>query len=456
MKYIDSPVIKLFIVDNKYYMYDPIKNIILQITKMHYNEILELQEIGISNYLSNKKQNIYYHDIISLFKKGFFRDYTVIDIKHQSDEILDTLINRFSQDLILQVTQDCNFKCRYCLFANDTHVERHHNKINMEFEIAQKAIDYLYNHSMDADVITIGFYGGEPLLNYQLIQKATEYVKNKFQLKKIKFLTTINGSLLTDKIIDFLVENDFELNISLDGDKEYQDAHRKFAINGKNTFEIVKANVIKIKNKNLEYFENNVTFNSVIFNDENEEKVYSFFNSLGIHKDRVSIISANLNGIDYFSSPTLLFLENKIDNVKESSKFETFLKKMDTNRVIPEVDHPNGQCVPGVRRLYVTINGDLFPCEKIVENTAFCMGNINNDFIDIEKARKILNSAKISETYCKKCWAFRFCEMCISHSLSVSSNGFSQETKLLHCDRQKKEILDKMKLYVQFNGGKEI
>lgn len=247
MQNTDFPVIKLFSENNKYYMYDTGKNEILQITKLHYMEILELQKIGINKYTSYEKRDACYHDIISLLNKGYFKDYTTKEIKHQHDSIYNTLIERFSQDLILQVTQDCNFHCRYCLFANETHVERHHNKINMDFSTAQKAIDYLYTHSKDADIITVGFYGGEPLLNFKLIQKATEYVKHKFQLKRIKFLTTINGSLINDMIISFLAENDFELTISMDGDREYQDAHRKFAINGKNTFEIVKRNVLMIK-----------------------------------------------------------------------------------------------------------------------------------------------------------------------------------------------------------------
>lgn len=447
----DTPVIKLFMHNKKYYLYDFGKNNILQLSEGIFKEINDLQKLGIAEYINKNKSNQFYRDVITLLNRGYFKDFTVENVSHYCTPYLDMLLNRFLQDLILQVTQDCNFQCRYCLFANDTKVERNHKKINMDYLTAKKSVDYLYNHCADSNEVTIGFYGGEPFLNFDLIKRITEYANQKFQSKHVRFLTTTNASLLNDNIIEFLIKNHFAISISLDGDEDYQNNHRKYRANGKNTFDIVMHNITKIKNAAPVYFRENVTFNPVIFNDENSEKVYAFYESIGVHRDNININKANLNGIDYLDSPTMLFSSQNIDSVRNDMKYNSFTKKIENNNIIPNQWHPNGQCVPGVRRLFVTVDGSIYPCEKIVENNVFCLGNINDikdDKIDKDKALRILNSATITQKECKKCWAFRFCEMCVSHCLNPATSCLSKEVKLLHCQNQKKIIMEMMKLYI--------
>lgn len=445
----DAPIIKLLIYKNNYYLYDFAKNHILQISEDVFREIKNLQKIGVAEYIRTGNSNKSHNDIITLLNRGYFKCFTVEGISHYCTPYLDVMLDRFLQDLILQVTQDCNFQCRYCLFANDTKVERNHEHINMDYLTAKKSVDYLYEHCEDANEVVIGFYGGEPFLNFDLIKNITEYANHKFCSKRIRFLTTTNASLLNDNIIEFLIKNHFEVSISLDGDENYQNSHRRFRTNGKNTFDIVMRNVTKIKDANQLYFRENVTFNPVIFNDESPEKVYSFYESIDVHKDNININKANLNGIDYLDSPTMLFTHQNIHSVRNEMKYNSFVRKIEDDSIIPNQWHPNGQCAPGVRRLFVTVDGSIYPCEKIVENSAFCLGNINDvNKIDKRKAREILNSATITEEECKRCWAFRFCEMCVSHCLNPATNCLSKETKLLQCENQKKQIVKMMKSYI--------
>ena len=456
--YNDTPVIKMFIYKNNYYLYDFGKNNILQLSEEVFKEIKDLQRLGISKYINENKFTNHYCDVITLLNRGYFKSFTVERILHYQDSYLEVLLNRFLQDLILQVTQDCNFQCRYCLFANDTKLERTHKKINMDYLTAQKSVDYLYNHCADVSEVSIGFYGGEPFLNFDLIKRITKYASQKFQAKHVRFLTTTNASLLNDDIIQFMINNNFEVSISLDGDRDYQNNHRKYRANGNDTFDIVMRNVLKIKNANPVYFKENVSFNPVIFNDENAEKVYAFYESIGVNKDNININRANLNGIDYLDSPTMLFSNQNMYGVRDDMKHNNFIKKIEDNSIIPNYWHPNGQCVPGVRRLFVTIDGSIYPCEKIVENKTFCIGNINDnkdDKIDVDQARKILNSATITQDNCKKCWAFRFCEMCVSHCLNPATGCLSKGTKLLHCQNQKKHIMEMMKSYIDISRRKE-
>ena len=445
----DIPVIKLLVYKNNYYLYDFAKNHILQLTEELFKQIKILQEIGIAAYIETSGSKQSSDDVITLLNRGYFKCFTVEDISHYCTPYLDVMLDRFLQDLILQVTQDCNFQCRYCLFANDTKVERNHKKINMDYLTAKNSVDYLYSHCADANEVVIGFYGGEPFLNFDLIKHITEYARQKFCSKHIRFLTTTNASLLDDYIIEFLIKNRFEISISLDGDESYQNSHIKFKANGKNTFDIVMQNVIKIRDADPLYFRENVSFNPVIFNDENSERVYLFYEGINVHKDNININKANLNGIDYFDTPSMLFSNQTVSITKDEMKLNSFVKKIEEENIIPKRWHPNGQCAPGVRRLFVTIDGSIYPCEKIIENSAYCIGNINSpNKIDKSKAKKLLNSATITREECMRCWAFRFCEMCISHCLNPSTNCLSKETKLLNCENQKKQIIQMMKLYI--------
>lgn len=116
----------------------------------------------------------------------------------------------------------------------------------MSLSTAQKAIDFLHNHSIDSEVIVIGFYGGEPLLEFPLIRNIMEYSKKVFEGKNIIFTITSNASLLSNESMSYLNDNNVFLMISLDGPKSLNDTHRVFANKENSTFDTViqKLNVI--------------------------------------------------------------------------------------------------------------------------------------------------------------------------------------------------------------------
>lgn len=455
MKSYDIPIIKPFIHENKFYVYDMSKNKILSISENHFKEIHILQDIGINNYEHLEYKNKAYQDILSLLKCGFFSGPTIKNIVHSADNILEFLINRYMKDLILQVTEDCNFKCRYCLYSIENGIERNHCNVYMNWDIAKKSIDYLYQHSKDANVITIGFYGGEPLLCFKLIKQAVEYACTLFSLKKVEFLITTNGSLLTDQVIDFLENHKFLLNISLDGSEELQNKNRRFLYNGAKTFTTVYNNIQRLMKNKPQYFESYVRFSPVVFDDDNIRETFEYFSNLGIPKEKVSFNRVNLDGVDYVTK-TLIDNTDVISISKDNKKFDPnenesyieFKKVIMENSTIPPSWHHSGQCIPSVRRLFVTTTGKLLPCEKILESDAFQMGNINNGGVQIEKVRTLLNVGKLTEEECKKCWAIRFCSMCITHCVEPVKRCLSPQLKKSECELQKEGTLNNIKKFI--------
>ncbi|HLP48746.1 MAG TPA: radical SAM protein, partial [Candidatus Kapabacteria bacterium] len=120
--------------------------------------------------------------------------------------------------LVLFVSQACNLKCRYCYIHANDRIEKKY----MSEEVAMAAVDLLFQESKNIKDLRIGFYGGEPMLQFDLIKRIIPYAKGKAEKlqKTILFTMTTNGTLLTDETIKFIVENNIHAAVSLDGNRE--------------------------------------------------------------------------------------------------------------------------------------------------------------------------------------------------------------------------------------------
>lgn len=438
----DIPIIKTFVSNNKYYVYDAYTNLILGIDKEIYHEISKLQRLGIEEYKKQGRTNKKYTDLIALLDKGLFKSSFIEQIEHPETKHLPEKIDRCMNQLILGITNSCNFKCRYCHQAEGKILS---SRKMMDKETAFKSIDYLYEHSKDAFEVTITFYGGEPLLNFNLIKSTVEYAVKKFRTKKIIFNMTTNASLVNEEISDFLVANNFLLLVSFDGDERIQDKHRRYLKNGEGTFNSVWKNVLKIRDKYPEYFNSNIRFNAVILQDENPMDVLRFFKQYDIPESFVTIRKADMSGIDYYVSP-ISFQTIKDDEKYDHEIYNEYLGRYSDKKKIPSIWHHNGPCVPVVRRLFVNADGEFYPCEKIDSDPSCRLGTLNSG-IDIEKASEILNIGRLTEQECKSCWALRFCTMCVYNC--IDNGVWSRSKKLENCAFEKKKAMAFFKKYTE-------
>lgn len=442
----DFPVIKAFINENRYYVYDTYTNKLLDITRDQYFEIVQLQKIGIKTYVSLKKKTAAYEDIMLLLDKGMFRYHFVNEIEHPKTKYLSILIDRRVAGITLQVTQDCNFSCRYCVINNNNNIGRCHKKTDMSWEVAQKSIDFLYNHSKDASVITIAFYGGEPMLNYDLVAKVILYANKRFLTKQIKYMMTINGSILTPKMINFLSENNVDIAISLDGPPEIQNKHRRFGQDGSDTFQTVYNNVRKIQEIDKSYYDKHVSFIPVMFRNEDYQDLINFFATIGKTEKDIHKLDVSLNGIDYLYSEDIDMKSAKYAGYEIEKKDSDFMKLYNDKTQIPSVWHHNGPCLP-LERILINTEGVINVCEKV---ESLKIGNINTG-IDLNLAQKYLNIGKSTASDCKTCWAMRFCNMCIMNCFDVENYDFSIERKKENCKRVRSDTLSFFKRCLIFS-----
>ncbi len=414
-----EPFIHMFETHGGKYFYDVNKNSIVTLSE------------ELSAALRNKDME--HSEVKALKEKGFLSDNRVSTIVHPEDEVLESHMSNKISMLTLQVTQACNLRCRYCPYSGQYNNRQHSNK-RMSLEIAKKGIDFLWEHSIDCEEVNLGFYGGEPTIEFNLVRECIEYAKKRFDGKTVRFSITTNGTIITNEIIEYFQSNDVVLMISLDGPKEIHDKNRVFA-DDSGSFDIVMANIKRIKDDYPDYF-TKILFN-VVADPENDYNCTSqFLSGNEIIKDAV-INSSEVNIFyrkedmevteDYYIKKGYevfkLFLSkfNRFDSKKVSmlvfAKY-SMLEKMYNDQMkmvqsLPEKYHHGGPCIPGAQRLFMSVDGTLYPCERVSEDSeAVKIGYIESG-IDLEKARTLLNIGKLTEKNCKNCWAIRYCSLCL-------------------------------------------
>jgi len=405
--------------------------------------------------------------------QGFLSTKRGKQIQHINDPYLEGQLDLYMGNLILQVTQACNLRCKYCAYSGG-YKNRPHGELSMSEETAKKAIDFFIDHSSEMPRVAFGFYGGEPFLNFALIKKLVPYINQKARGKKYGFYITTNGTVMNEEIIQFIIKNKVDLMVSLDGPKEVHDRNRCFG-SGRGSFDVVMKNIEQIKAIDPEYVKDSVRFNAVFTEEVGFCTLSKFFTDFEAIKDPYVMASSqnryylkedkkqeeprNLQYYDdlYYESFKYMLYKNKrlqksdVSNItvnwEENERSGMEEKRMLTIEV-PDSYHPAGPCMPGSRRLFVTIHGELFPCERVSETSKVCRIGTIDTGIDMEKARKILNIGRLTEEACLNCWATRFCGSCVASS--DNGNEMDKKLKLSYCKDFLADAESKLKKYCTY------
>lgn len=156
-----KPCFSLFTTPNGFYVYDRNKNSILQITQYEYINLVKFKHSELSQDVNR---------IVEEFQKqGYLLSHEIKEIKHSATDSMVDYFERKIEKITLQVTQNCNLRCDYCVYSGSYPNRVHGNRV-MSFDTAKKCIDYLFSNSSEKKSVNIGFYGGEPLLEFDLIK----------------------------------------------------------------------------------------------------------------------------------------------------------------------------------------------------------------------------------------------------------------------------------------------
>lgn len=356
-----------------------------------------------------------------------------------------------------EITDSCNLNCTYCIYGKfyENHDVRTNKK--MDTNKAKLLIDYLIkkiespeNTSQNNEVF-ISFYGGEPLLNIEFIKDIVDYTqKLQSQHVTFKYMMTTNAVYLK-KHLNFILKFNFIITVSLDG-SEKNDAYRNFA-NGSPSFKIIYDTLKYIKKHHCNYFNNCLQINSVIHNLNNQQEVFSFiYHEFGKIPNfsiinRTGVKSSMNKDFDIMIQPkantTDKELNEEMDKIldlesNDIKKLQSYIfhysgniyenyNDLLTNK--KDVEHmPTSTCLPFSRRIFMTVNNKILPCERIGHE--FALGEIKESKIDINSENIALsynNYYNSIRNSCMECFYKRHCLMCMFDIPQIGNNPLCQQ-----------------------------
>ncbi len=369
-------------------------------------------------------------------KMGLSVSYSIVNVKPKDVEDYCIHQGRGFRQLILNVTNECNFRCKYCCYSDQYQFTRGYDNKKMTSDVAEKAIDLYFSYLSETRKSNpllepfIGFYGGEPLLNFDIIKHVVEYIKSHHGQYKIGYNITTNGYLLNHHISDFLVENNFSILVSIDGDRETHDRNR-ITIDGEGTFDCVYDNICEFVKRYPDY---ELISASACFDYEtNFFKVEEFFDTSCISLIKYSIIEQNHSTYyNKFTSDDMVVYQkqmkkvwHKILSLAELKQFKSdkFLfrsfgvgfMEMAYHRMVG--DYRNllipftGSCVPG-EKIMVSSDGKFNICERI--NDHFPIGDVYSGIDYVAIAKYINEYNRVVGYNCKNCSVKRLCSLCFT------------------------------------------
>ena len=360
----------------------------------------------------------------------------------QSEQIEKAILN--TEQIVFEVTDDCNLDCLYCGYGSlyGDYDKREDKYLAMEdiaplFTYLDNLQQQRGNNSID-NTILISFYGGEPLMNMDFIKEMVSFIQSRKQNEHRYAFSMTTNAVLLHQYMDFLVEHSFRLLISLDGNEE-NNSYR-ITKNGKNSFETITKSIDLLQSKYPEYFKEYVNFNAVLHKNNSVEEIYDYIqtrynkrpriaelNNTGIvseKKDEFERIYRNTEESLYQSEnytkleQELYMLipsyQNAVNflhtyNLGVIRKYNDFLSNSEKRNYIP-----TGTCVPFSKKIFITVNGKILPCERIGHQ--YALGQVSKAGVDIdfEKIASILNAYYDKlDKQCSKCYQLGACFQCI-------------------------------------------
>ena len=314
--------------------------------------------------------------------------------------------------LCLHVAHTCNLNCSYC-FASQGKYQG--DRALMSFEVGKRAFDFLIENSGDRRNLEVDFFGGEPMMNFDVVKKLVAYARSieKEHNKNFRFTFTTNGVLLDEEVMDFLNAEMSNVVLSLDGRREVNDHFRK-DYSGKGSYDVIVPKfqrlVEKRGGKNY-YVRGTFTHNNVDFTNDLFHMADLGFTELSMEpvvcppNDPYALTEEDLPKL--FEQYEILAKE-MIKRKKEGRPF-TFYHYM--------LDLKNGPCIykritgcgSGTEYMAVTPWGELFPCHQFVGDPKYSLGNIFDGIKNTDVQDEFRSCNAYAREECRDCWARLYC-----------------------------------------------
>lgn len=377
-------------------------------------------------------------EILTLSKEGALFSEDVYEDYIQAFEQRQTVVKA----LCLHIAHDCNLACRYC-FAGEG--EYHGRRALMSLEVGKKALDFLVANSGSRVNLEVDFFGGEPLMNWQVVKDLVAYGRSLEQpfRKKFRFTLTTNGVLLDDEVMEFVNREMSNVVLSIDGRRQVHDRMRPFR-GGQGSYDLVVPKFLKMaesRGQKNYYVRGTFTHENLDFS-----KDVLHLADLGFEQISVEPVVADPKEPYALQEADLPVLMAEYDTLARE-----LLKRQKEGRGVNffhfMIDLSGGPCAAkrlsgcgsGTEYLAVTPWGDLYPCHQFVGKEEFLLGNVQDGILRPDLVDKFKQCSVYSREKCRKCFARFYCSGgCAANA--YHSHGDINSVYELGCELQKKRV----------------
>lgn len=351
--------------------------------------------------------------------------------------------------MCLHVSHDCNLRCAYCFASQgDFHGER----MVMDLDTGKKALDFLLENSGNRRNLEVDFFGGEPMMNFDVVKELVSYgrVREKAYGKNFRFTMTTNGLLLNDENIEYLNREMANVVLSIDGRKEINDAMRP-TVNNKGSYDTIVPNFQKLiasrgdkdyyirgtfTNHNLDFSKDVILFHDLGFEKTSMEPVVTDPNEeYAIREEHLDQILKEYEKLseDYLrirkEDPDFLFFHYMIDLSGGPCAYKKSIG-----------------CGAGSEYVAVTPTGDIYPCHQFVGEEDFLLGNVDEGIVNKELQDHFHKADVFHKEACTDCWAKYFCSGGC-HANAYHNNGDIYEPFDIGCQMERKRLECALSVY---------
>lgn len=346
--------------------------------------------------------------------------------------------------LCLNIAHDCNLACKYCFASQGDYggVKRE----LMSFDVAKRAVDFLISLSGPRKHLEIDFFGGEPLMNWDVVKQTVEYCEEEGPKhgKIFKLTMTTNGLLLNQEKIDYLNEHNLSMVLSIDGRKDVHN-HMRPSAGGADTYEPISKNLVNaVKQRegreyyvrgtythhNLDFVKDVLAMSELGFEHLSMEPVVGKEGDYVLREEDIPFLEKE------YEKLADIYLQRQLEGTGD--KFNFFHFHMDLYRGPCMAKRLRG-CGAGHEYMAVVPNGDIYPCHQFVGRDGYVLGNVYDGLKNFDIPKTFRDTNVFTKPVCASCWAKFFCSGGC-HANNETFGGSIQASFEMGCTLQKKRI----------------
>ena len=472
--------IELFKTEHGFYVFDARNVCFLEVEQVAFDMLAILRERNasldeiISLLPQHKEEDVRdaYQDFLDSQANDLLVNYEFQRLpRHQNSEYEEVLSQKMGGFTIF-ITTRCNLGCSYCIYGGQYEQHEELTQMPMPWETVKATMDFLERHSRKSEKVRLDFFGGEPLLAFNMIDRGVQYLKSIIKPGGpcVEITITSNGTVITDRILDFLLEHNVYLQFSIDGDRNSHDLHRRYKTSDRGSFDVILRNLQKIYDRSPDYFRQNMRMKGVLTNEGVDSDDWEFFNhpliKIIIDAGHFTFLNLEPNydlakddeyfkGIHSLGQKLLgmkgLGTEQDILaalNIKQKSLYQHTLARFFEAQAINQVYFGGMDstpftkgCLTGYQEGAVNTNGDISICLKSAKGKNFVIGNVNEGRWYYEKMMELNTRFHADWAGCSSCFVQKMCELCYEKLNGEEGKWVAGRSKFCEFNRQRYRVI---------------